>query len=360
MKHLYIALLLVAAPILTYSQLSKTTLEVNKRFHDFGKIKEDGGKVKAIFTFRNTGTTPLLILNAEPSCGCTLGEWTKEPIAPGDSGTVTAIFNPKNLVGIIDKTVGVYTNAQYSKVIVLELRGEVIPRDKTMDDIFLYRVGNLMFDKEMIELGDVLHNKNDSAFIVMYNDGQYPIKINNYSPLPKGYRIHAEKNTVEPNEEVRLYIIIDGSELKEFGPFNKTFRLITDDPEYSEKPLFMLGNLKYNFGDLSKKERKQSPKFKIDRKENDFGVQASGSFVSTDFKITNTGKGDLIILSLSAQCHCTEPSIAKTRLKKGESTTLSVKFDLLGNAGNFQKPISIYTNDPKNPVVEVLVRAKLY
>ncbi len=360
MKHFFSAFLLLAYPILSFSQLTKTTLEVNKRFHDFGKIKEDGGKVKAIFSIRNTGPTPLLIYNAEPSCGCTLGDWTRDPIAPGDSGTVTAIFNPKNLVGIIDKTVGVYTNAHFSKVIVLELRGEVIPRDKTMDDVFPYRVGNLMFDKEMIELGDVLHNKKDSAFIVMYNDGQYPIKINNISNLPKGYSIRAEKNTVAPSEEVRLYVTLDGSQLKEFGSFNKTFRLITDDPEYSEKPLFMLGNLKYNFGHLTKKELKKAPKFSIDRKENDFGIQASGSFVNTQFVVTNTGKADLVILSLRAQCHCTDPSIAKTILKKGESTTLSVKFDLLGNAGNFQKPISIYTNDPKKPIIEVVLKAKLY
>ena len=146
MKNIFFALLLLSIPFLSYSQTTKTTLEVDKRFHDFGKIKEDGGKVKAIFTFKNTGTTDLIILNAEPSCGCTVGEWTKEPIAPGKTGTVTAIFNPKNIIGIIDKTIGVYTNAQYSKVIVLELRGEVVPRDKTMDDIFPYRVGNLMFD----------------------------------------------------------------------------------------------------------------------------------------------------------------------------------------------------------------------
>ena len=48
----------------------------------FGKIKEDGGKVRAVFIFKNTGTTKLLIINAEPSCGCTVGEWTKDSIAP--------------------------------------------------------------------------------------------------------------------------------------------------------------------------------------------------------------------------------------------------------------------------------------
>lgn len=360
MKHTFLALILLFSCTYSFSQASKTTLEVDKRFHDFGKIKEDGGKVRAVFTFKNTGTTNLVIQNAEPSCGCTVGEWTKEPIPPGQTGTVTAIFDPKNMIGIIDKTVGVYTNAQFSKVVVLELRGEVIPRDKTMDDIFPYRVGNLMFDKDMVELGDVLNNKKDSAFIVMYNDGQYPIKINNISTLPEGFKVRGEKNAIEPGEEVRLYVTVDGNSLHDFGPFNKTFRLITDDPEYAEKPLFLLGNLKYNFGKLSKKELKAAPKFSINSTEKDFGSQAAGSFVSTTFTITNKGKEDLKILSLKAQCHCTEPSIEKTVLKKGESTVLTVKFDLLGHAGNFQKPVTIYTNDPKKPTVDIVVKALLY
>ncbi|MFM9945925.1 MAG: DUF1573 domain-containing protein, partial [Bacteroidia bacterium] len=113
-------------------------------------------------------------------------------------------------------------------------------------------------------------------------------------------------------------------------------------------------------GKLSKKDIKNAPKFVIDTKEKDFGEQAVGSFVSTTFRITNKGKNDLVILSLKAQCHCTEPSIDKTVLKTGETATLTIKFDLVGHAGSVQKPVTIYTNDPKKPTVEVLLKAKLY
>ena len=359
-KYNFLTLLLLSVTLPLYSQDAKTTLQVDKRFHDFGKIKEDGGKIRAVFTFKNTGSSELIIQNVESSCGCTIGEWTKGPIAPGNTGIVTGIYDPKNLIGIIDKTLGVYTNAKFAKVVILELRGEVIPRDKTMDDIFPYRAGNLMFDKEMFEFGDVLNDKKDSAFIVMYNDGQYPIKINNTSSLPTGYMIRPEKSIIEPNEEVRLYAIVDGNIFQDFGPFNKNFRLITDDPEYSEKPLYMLGTIKYNFGNLSKKEKKDAPKFSIDKREKDFGTQPIGGFVSTTFIITNKGKNDLKILSLKAQCHCTEPNIDKTLLKKGETATLTVKFDLLGNMGSTQKPVTIYTNDPKKPTVDILLKANLY
>lgn len=269
MKYLILASAVLFSFFYSEAQTPKTTVQVDKRYHDFGKIKEDGGKVTAVFTLKNTGANDLIIQNAEPSCGCTLGEWTKEPIPPGKTGTVTAIFDPKNMVGIIDKTIGVYTNAQYAKVIVLELRGEVVPRDRTLSDIFSYRVGNLMFDKEVVELGDVYNNKKDSAYVVIYNDGQYPIKINTISPLPKGYHIRPEKYIIQPSEEIRLFANVDGSIFTDFGPFNKTFRLLTDDPEYPEKPLFMLGHIKYNFENLSKRELKSAPKFIIDSKFKD-------------------------------------------------------------------------------------------
>ena len=357
-KIIFFTLLLLCFKI--QAQQAKTTLEVDKRYHDFGKIKEDGGKVKAVFTFKNTGNTNLIIQKVEPSCGCTLGEYTKEPIPPGKTGTVTAIFNPRNQIGIIDKTVGVYTNAYYASIVVLELRGEVIPRDKSMDDIFPYRVGNLMFDKEMIELGDVWHNAADSAYVVMYNDGQYPIKINNISSLPKGYRVYPSKYVIEPNEEVKLYAVVEANTIKDFGAFNKNFKLLTDDQEYPEKPLMMMGNLKYNFGKLTKKEIKTAPKFSINQKEKDFGERQIGSVVEETFIITNTGKNDLEILAIKSQCSCTQAGIDKNIIKKGETALLKVTFDLLGHAGNFQKPVSIYTNDPKNAVFDILLRAKLY
>lgn len=71
-KYNFLTLLLLSVTLPLYSQDAKTTLQVDKRFHDFGKIKEDGGKVRAVFTFKNTGSSELIIQNVESSCGCTI------------------------------------------------------------------------------------------------------------------------------------------------------------------------------------------------------------------------------------------------------------------------------------------------
>lgn len=59
---------------------------------DFGSIK-DGEKVTHIFKFTNSGENPLVISNAQGSCGCTVPEWPKEAIAPGKTGEIKVIFD---------------------------------------------------------------------------------------------------------------------------------------------------------------------------------------------------------------------------------------------------------------------------
>jgi Protein of unknown function (DUF1573) len=59
---------------------------------DLGKVKQNV-PATATFTVTNIGNEPLIIEQASPSCGCTIGNYTKEPIAPGKTGSITATFN---------------------------------------------------------------------------------------------------------------------------------------------------------------------------------------------------------------------------------------------------------------------------
>ena len=63
-------------------------ISFEKEVHDFGKIKEDGGKVEYKFMFTNTGDSPLILTNVRASCGCTSPTWTEKPIMPGQKGFV--------------------------------------------------------------------------------------------------------------------------------------------------------------------------------------------------------------------------------------------------------------------------------
>lgn len=71
-----------------------TTLEFEETTHDYGEIME-GEKVVYNYKFTNTGKEPLIISNAKGSCGCTVPDWPREPIAPGASSEIKVQFDSK-------------------------------------------------------------------------------------------------------------------------------------------------------------------------------------------------------------------------------------------------------------------------
>lgn len=79
--------------------------------HDFGNI-DPGDKVQHIFSFKNTGEADLLIESAVGSCGCTVPEFPKEPIKPGQSAEMKVSFNSANKHGQQTKTVTVRSNTE--------------------------------------------------------------------------------------------------------------------------------------------------------------------------------------------------------------------------------------------------------
>ena len=82
-----------------------------------------------IFVFRNTGKEPLVISNAAASCGCTVPEYTKEPVKPGGKGSIKVTYNAAGLGNFV-KTITVSSNAKKPSV-TLTITGEVKAKDNT-------------------------------------------------------------------------------------------------------------------------------------------------------------------------------------------------------------------------------------
>jgi len=94
--------------------------------HDFGTIPE-GKVVEFTYKFKNTGDAPLIIQNAQGSCGCTASDWTKTPIPVGGTGTITARFDSNGRPNIQNKTVTVTANT-WPKQTVLRFKAMVTPK----------------------------------------------------------------------------------------------------------------------------------------------------------------------------------------------------------------------------------------
>lgn len=95
--------------------------------YNFGAITQ-GETVAYNYKFTNTGKGPLIITNAEATCGCTVPEIPKEPILPGQEGEIKVVFNSDGKIGMQDKVITITSNAVPS-TIALHLTGEIKERN---------------------------------------------------------------------------------------------------------------------------------------------------------------------------------------------------------------------------------------
>lgn len=93
--------------------------------HDFGKITQNE-PVTTRFEFTNNGSAPLIITNVKGSCGCTVTDYSSEPVMPGQKGYVSATYNAKAM-GVFNKSITVTSNAFGEPTKVLFIKGEVVP-----------------------------------------------------------------------------------------------------------------------------------------------------------------------------------------------------------------------------------------
>jgi hypothetical protein len=118
-----IATLLFLASTTSFALAQTSALiRFEKEVHDYGTISQgaDGGTE---FVFTNAGKEPLVITNATGSCGCTVPEWPKEPLAPGKKASIKVMYDTKR-IGNFQKTVTVTSNGS-AEPVVLTIKGLV-------------------------------------------------------------------------------------------------------------------------------------------------------------------------------------------------------------------------------------------
>ncbi len=173
MRKTGIALILSLLVLNVTAQVRKAKIQFTKTVHDFGTIKEADGKVHYKFEFTNTGDVPLILTNVDASCGCTTPSWTKTPVLPGQKGFVDAEFDPAHYQKF-NKSIKVYSNAE-PQTVVLRIKGEVIPKEKSLDDIFAFELGSLKVKGKNIAFSSV-SGKKTIAF-EFYNPTNKDIKL---------------------------------------------------------------------------------------------------------------------------------------------------------------------------------------
>lgn len=112
----------------TETSNKQAIITFDKVEHDFGSLLQ-GEVVTYSFHFTNTGNAPLIISGVGSSCGCTVGDFPREPIAPGQTGDIKITYNSTGHHGFQSRVLTVMSNTNPAKT-VLRIKGKVLTPDQ--------------------------------------------------------------------------------------------------------------------------------------------------------------------------------------------------------------------------------------
>ena len=357
MKQKLIAILLWTVGCLVGLAQPKATFD--KKVHEFGVVLWKH-PATATFTIKNDGDKPLVISNVTTSCGCTVADWTKTPIAPGATGTVSSTFDAKAL-GHFYKDIGVYCNAA-DRPIYLMIQGEVSADSKNYTLTHPFEIGAIRLNKDAIEFDDA--NKGDKPTMEILvanttNEVYAPVLMH----LPPYMEAVAVPERIGKKGTGKIKVTLDTDKLPKFGLTTATVYLsrFPGDKVGEENAIPVSAVLLPDFSHISQQQRLNPPAVELSTEELTLPPLAENEKKSQKIVVKNVGKSDLEITDLQVFNSALGVQLKKRVLKPGASTKMKITA-----YGKYLKKVKgtprvlMITNDPNCPkiIVKVNVTAK--
>lgn len=358
MKKILFAI--VSAMLICGSAFAGAGITFNKKSHDFGTINEADGDVTCEFEVTNTGDAPLLLIRAVSSCGCTVPEFSKEPIRPGQKGIITVTYHAKGRPGPFTKSIRVYDNSVPNHVSQITITGNVLSSRNIEDDYSHQIGGGIRLKIKALNFFDVYPTKaNRTRTLNVYNESDEPVQLT-YRNVPKHILIQCEPEIIEPKKEGKVLITYCADKVKDWGMQKHSFELLVKGKETKMKDnrIMVTADIWEDFSELSKKERANAPVIEMSSRDLSFGECKSPKTITVTVK--NTGKTKMIIRKIQNDM----PNVFKTQLesemvKPGGSVKLDVTFNPSEcKMSAINHHITVISTDPANSRVIVNMNAE--
>lgn len=335
----------VAGAMSLYAQPQARWLQ---NVHDFGAFDEDMGPVTSTFELVNTGTEPLVIIAARATCGCTVPNYTKDPIAPGDTAKVNVTYNPAGRPGKFDKRVKIETNATPAQSIIT-IKGVVIGTNQTLRAHYPIEVGKLKLRNTTVPFGELFKGRTKTAFLDGYNQSEDSIRPRIVG-LPEHVEVNIAPKVVPPGEQMTFTFFYNSGKKDDWGLTTDEI-MVYGNPDATEgQQISLIAILNEDFSKLTPKQQSDAPRIAVSESSIDLGRIKPGSKHKAVLNIENYGNDPLLIRKIS----CSNPEISfkinKDKIKHGQNAKLTIDIDTSKaeeNASILNAKIIIITNDPQ-------------
>lgn len=331
----------------------KAVLHFDATVWNFSHIREAEGKVSHTFHFTNVHTSPIVIEEVISTCGCTVPVYSKQPVRPGGTGTVTVTFDPKGRTGFFSKSIRVVSNSGQS-VNTLWVKGTVDTVNR-MEDEYPYSLSpDIRADRLTLSYGELQHSGTSKQLdIKICNRSDRVVKLS-YLVTDKSGCLSVSMPSCLQGRACAV-IKITASPLKSFYGTLKD-RIIICVNSVRSVPIRIYGTV---IDDMRGVSTADAPRMKCSQSYFNLGNILSGKLIRKKVRVTNVGMNPLIIRKIE----CPEFISADIRnekvLKQGECLEVSFELDVSSFNQSLDAKVRFITNDVRRPVHTVIFEGKV-
>ena len=327
-------------------------VEFDKTVHDFGDILQTDGPKTCTYKVKNISSEPIAIFEVVSSCGCTDAKWTREPIQPGASGTISATYKNEDGPYPFDKTLTVYISA-LNKPVILRLRGVVHEKPVPMAELYgPGRIGNLGLKERIFKAGNMDQGGFRSDEVKVANLGTSPLEVG-FTGLSPQLSVSVEPNPI-PAGSIAVMRFTVKADRNLWGRNNYYGTPVLNGKTASER-LTWWAVTKEDFSSWPDEKRQNAAQPIFDESTAIFDVVEKGKIVTATYNYTNRGKSTLHIYKLDADA----PGVSLVSMEDceaGGSGSVSVSLDTSElPEGDATIMMTLITNSPQRPIINLFL-----
>ena len=342
--------------MLCFALSARAQLVFSPAAWDFGPIEESGGRVSHVFTGVNRGERPVVILDVVTSCGCTVPEFSRKPVLPGDSTRITVTFDPMNRPGVFDKDLGVYSSER-RKIATLSISGSVAPREKSVDELYPFDIGGgVRLDATLCAFTYVYQGSRKQMSVGCLNTSDRTVRLELVPEEASGLLRATAPRNLAPGERGEINFIYEiPSEAPRYGTLRDVFAVRVDGRR-SETVLVVHG---IGVDNPAVVKKTAAPQARLSELTVKFGsVKHAAPCQRKSFTLSNTGAGELVVRAVESRGRIGIALAAGRRIAPGGSCVVELSLDPSQQEyGLLTDHILLITNDPERPMRRVRVTA---
>lgn len=336
-------------------QKEDKVISFDSKIYDFGDVLLSEGALKHSFIFKNISTSPIVIHNVISSCGCTIPEWTKEPVRPGAEGRIDVVFSNDQGPYPFDKTLTVYVS-NVDRPVILRIRGTAHESRKDIDELFTLRIGQMGLRKTGVSIGYVDQGSSKSDNMQIANMGHTDLRVETTETDP-GLSVTVSPNPIPARSMAKVTYTVDLKQTSgnDWGKksYGTSFLL---NGKKADGRLTVNATIKDNFDDYTKEQLNSAPVPTTDKSYFEFGDVKAGKVAEYAYTIRNKGKDPLTIYKVEGQSKGLQVLTSfPVTVKAGGKADIKVRFDTSSSEGEVIEVVSVITNSPSKPIMNLFV-----